>query len=378
MGLKECITYTAEVVSHLSGFSEAKRRRILKKLEKIRRRADSPYLYVALVGDFSTGKSTFINALVGKNILKTAWQATTAVPTLIYCYGMEKICVVAETAGRERFVLSDSVQRGRFEERFQVRLPGETADLTALLSTDNGLTGKLRHIELWVPGFDGLKNICIIDTPGVNPGAEEASFHAARTREVLMSYADATIVLFQETQVFSGSFKTFLSENAAHFMRDAVFVITMMDLAEEDEREELLDHVRNQLTQSFGLVDPPVYGCCVKAVTSGAVDVQGKYWVDLFDMLREEIVRHMAERRQSIIHGQMTDLMESLIGELEAVLADNLSTIEQKQMRTGENVVSGKLEKEDLFTREKLAIQRRRYEEMHCKLAAYLQGIRNC
>ena len=48
------------------------------------------------------------------------------------------------------------------------------------------------------------------------------------------------------------------------------------------------------------------------------------------------------------------------------------------QMRTGENVVSGKLEKEDLFTREKLAIQRRRYEEMHCKLAAYLQGIRNC
>ncbi len=74
----------------------------------------------------------------------------------------------------------------------------------------------------------------------------------------------------------------------------------------------------------------------------------------------------------------MTDLMESLIGELEAVLADNLSTIEQKQMRTGENVVSGKLEKEDLFTREKLAIQRRRYEEMHCKLAAYLQGIRNC
>lgn len=193
-----------------------------------------------------------------------------------------------------------------------------------------------------------------------------------------MSYADATIVLFQETQVFSGSFKTFLSENAAHFMRDAVFVITMMDLAEEDEREELLDHVRNQLTQSFGLVDPPVYGCCVKAVTSGAVDVQGKYWVDLFDMLREEIVRHMAERRQSIIHGQMTDLMESLIGELEAVLADNLSTIEQKQMRTGENVVSGKLEKEDLFTREKLAIQRRRYEEMHCKLAAYLQGMRNC
>lgn len=39
--------------------------------------------------------------------------------------------------------------------------------------------------------------------------------------------------------------------------------------------------------------------------------------------------------------------MEKLIGELEAVLADNLSTIEQKQRRMGENGVSGKLEKEE-------------------------------
>lgn len=378
MEWSECIDYTTNVVNHLSSLTEQERRRFLKMIEKVRKRAGNPYLHVALIGDFSTGKSTFINALVKKNILKTAWQATTAVPTLIYYHKREEVRVVVETAGRERFMLDDPGQRSRLERRLNVRLPDETTDMIAFLSANNDFAGKIRHIEVRVPGFEGLRNICIIDTPGVNPGAAEAKSHVLRTQNVLTAYADATIVLFQETQVFSGSFKKFLAENAEHFMNDAIFVITMMDLAEEGGQEELMDYVKNQLRQTFGLENPLVYGCCAKAVVSGKTDQESLYWAGLFDDLRREIIRYMETHREQVIHQQMTSLLEGLIQELDAEVASNLSVIEQKKKRLDENTAAdqrSQLEREYLFTKEKLAIQGRRHEEMHKRLEGYLRKL---
>lgn len=379
MEWNECIEYTTNVVSHLSNLPEQKKRRFLKSIEKVHKRADSPYLHVALIGDFSTGKSTFINALVQKNILKTAWQATTAVPTLIYYHKQETVQVIVETAGRERFVLDDSGQRRQLEQRLRIQLPEETTDMIAFLSTNNDFAGKIKHVEIRVPSFEELQHICIIDTPGVNPGAKEAKSHVLRTQNVLTAYADATIVLFQETQVFSGSFKKFLEENAEHFMNDAIFIITMMDLAEEGEREVLMDYVRNQLRQTFGLEHPLVFGCCAKAAVSGKIDRESLYWAGLFDDLRREMIRYMASRRKQVINQQMTSLLESLICELDAEVASNLSVIEQKKKKLEENMAANQrsqLEREYLFTKEKLDIQRRRHEEMHTRLEEYLYKLK--
>lgn len=377
MELDECIEYTTYVVNHLPRLSEPIKRRFLKSIEKIHKRATNPYLYVALIGDFSAGKSTFINALVHKNILKTAWQATTAVPTFIYYNPKNEVQVSVETISKERFLLDDSTQRSQLEKRLNIRLPAEITDSIAVLSTNNQLAGYLKRIEIRIPSFEGLRQVCIIDTPGVNPGAEEAKSHILRTQEVLSGNADATIVLFQETQVFSGSFKAFLEENAAHFMKDAIFIITMMDLAEEDAREELIDYVKMQLKQTFNLTNPIVYGCCAKAVVSGKTDSENQYWVNLFDKMRLEIIQYITANRRRIIHSQLDSLLKSLIQKLEAEVADNLSIIEQKKRILEENRAGRpikELEREYLFTKEKLTIQSRRHQEMLCKLEAYQKG----
>lgn len=374
MELNECIEYTTYVVNHLPKLPESAKRRYLKSIEKIRKRAANPYFYVTLIGDFSAGKSTFINALVRHNILKTAWQATTAVPTFIFYHPQKEVQVTVETTGRERFLLEDAVQRAQLEKRLNIQLPDEITDSIAVLSTNNQFAGYLKRIDIRVPSFEGLRQVCIIDTPGVNPGAEEAKSHVLRTQEVLTGYADATIVLFQETQVFSGSFKTFLEENAAHFMKDAIYIITMMDLAEEDAREELMDYVKMQLKQTFGLANPMVYGCCAKAVVSGKIDNESQYWVNLFDKMRLEIIQYITENRKRILDSQLDALLKSLIQKLEAEVADNLSIIEQKKRMLEENRAGRpikELEREYLFTKEKLTIQSRRHKEMLCKLEAF-------
>ena len=345
MVLNECIEYTAYVVNHLPHLPEQKKRHFLKSIEKMKKRASDPYLYVALIGDFSTGKSTFINALIQKNILKTAWQATTAVPTFIFYNHIDTVQVIVETVGRERFLLDDSKQHSQLERRLNIQLPVEITDSIAFLSTNNNLAGKIKHIEIRVPSFEGLRHICMIDTPGVNPGAEEVKAHVLRTQEVLTAYADATIVLFQETQVFSGSFKRFLEENAAHFMKDAIFIITMMDLAQEDGREEVMDYVRMQLKQTFGIAHPMVYGCCAKAVVSNKTDSESQYWVSLFDKMRLEIIQYMTNNRKRIIDRELDSLLKCIISELDTRVAENLTIIEQKKSRLEEMIAGSEKKK---------------------------------
>ena len=48
----------------------------------IRKKANDSMLYLAVVGEFSSGKSTFINALLGFRLLKEAVMPTTAAPPI--------------------------------------------------------------------------------------------------------------------------------------------------------------------------------------------------------------------------------------------------------------------------------------------------------
>lgn len=54
-----------------------------EKLQEIKRRLDDPYFNLAIIGDFSSGKSSFINGIIHQDLLKTATLATTAIPTRI-------------------------------------------------------------------------------------------------------------------------------------------------------------------------------------------------------------------------------------------------------------------------------------------------------
>ena len=378
MNWNECTRYAACVLDQLPNFSEQKKRYLKKELDRIQQKTANPFLYVAMIGDFSAGKSTFINALVKRNILKTAWQATTAVPTYIFYHDGKEEQILVEALDGQRYRLDKEEPRLRFEKRWNIRLPSGTKDRIAFLSANSVFAGQIHRIGIRVSGFEGLRHVCLIDTPGVNPGEREAAFHAKRTQEVLRQEADAVIILFPETQIFSGSFKRFLMENAGRFMDDAVFVITMMDLAAREEREGLLEYVRVQLRQTFGLENPPVFGCCARAVLSGKTDRESRFWAASFDGMREQLLRYLSENRQRILRKQLVLLLEKLIGEVDAAVAETLAAIEQRKQcldeKTPAGAAPGKEQyREYLFTKEKMEIQLRHYAKAHETLKGYLE-----
>lgn len=76
------MTFTKDIIDKID-VPQSRRKYFALKYNEILERAGDSELKLALLGQFSSGKSTFINALLRKNMLKTAWRATTAVPTFI-------------------------------------------------------------------------------------------------------------------------------------------------------------------------------------------------------------------------------------------------------------------------------------------------------
>ena len=61
---------------------------IAKAIKDLKKRIGKEELMVLIAGEVKTGKSTFINSLVGRKVCPTAQEVCTNVCTLI-CYGKE-------------------------------------------------------------------------------------------------------------------------------------------------------------------------------------------------------------------------------------------------------------------------------------------------
>lgn len=330
MNIDVCLNYTSETIENLTNIPDDKKKYYYDTLQNINRRKSDPFLNVALIGDFSSGKSTFINALIKQNMLKTAWKATTAIPTYIYYHNKKDIDIYIEAVDGRRYSMSLKKDRYEIEKIYGCKLQGDSKKLITLLTTTNEFADFIKLIKVYCPNDESFKDICIIDTPGVNPGDNKAKLHVVATRNVLREYADATVVLFSALQVYTNSFVQFLKENAEHFMDDAIFVITMMDEIDEGERDEILNFVKQSLKDSFGLENPMVFGCCAKNVNSSTVDEEKKIWCDKFDELRSTIVAYINERRETIIKKQISVLLKQLIGVLDVDIQQNLSRVSQE------------------------------------------------
>ncbi|NLM99386.1 MAG: dynamin, partial [Campylobacteraceae bacterium] len=129
-----------------------------RALNLLERRAEEP-MKVAIAGQFSSGKSTFLNALLGKNILPTGITPVTSKVNYIR-YGDNFQLQVHYHDGREAFYGIENItrftdQRGEMEE--------------------------VSHLTLYAP-LVLLKEIVFVDTPGLN---SESKSDTEATQRVL-------------------------------------------------------------------------------------------------------------------------------------------------------------------------------------------------
>ena len=327
--LSNCFSELKRIIK--SALVDDERDFFLKGIEGLSKKSKSKDINIAVIGEFNSGKSTFINALLRERILKEAGRPTTAAATYItrsrphnifqYILGTKSYVTVGFDDGQS-FVFNTG-NYSRCSEYIQQAYNIETNSLNDII---NVLTAEQQvakhvvklHLELKTKGLP--KNIVIIDTPGFNPGEINFDNHLKITEDVVAKVADMAIILMPSTQPMSATLVDFLETNIHRYIHRCVFIITKIDLIPENERESVYEYVRNQVRQ-LGVQTPRVYGISartmlpVKNLPDSMKDIWPIYQAG-FCSVEKELWENLAVYKEITIREHVYHLLKDLSNEI--------------------------------------------------------------
>ena len=255
----------------IQGFSEG--------LESFKQRINDDFFRLAVIGEFSSGKSTFINALLGRDILSHATKETTAVLT--------RIINVAEDDPRK----GSAVAFMKSGERLSIRNFDELKDYTTAVSTKYRVAQDINVVEIYMPLLHVTRPLMIMDTPGLNGIAEG---HLEQTKEIVKK-AHACIYLIQQRGLTKDDLE-FLRENLAPYQQRFIFVQNFIDefnSVEEERLDDRIDSLRKTLSEKvFGESSGHVFYICgvsaLQELVSRDKTIKRLYATDTRDLTDED------------------------------------------------------------------------------------------
>jgi signal recognition particle receptor subunit beta len=276
---------------------------------------------LAVFGEFSAGKTTVLNALIGEEILSVAVEPTTAVPTRVR-YGREFNIFVHRTDGASLPLFEDDPP---FWTRFVGRrdmlstLRRERASLQDFLRTwtkEGEQADQVERVEIQLP-LDWLKEgLELVDTPGAN---NEFTRHHSFTEQEART-ADIALLLMDARQ--GGGKRTefeFMNDVQRQVPR-CIVAPNKMDLVDADEREEFVEYIREEaLPQHWdGAVTPPVTG--ISALAALHPDQHDEPdLVAAFDDLKSQLETIATEQRGPLLLARRDSPVKQLFAEAKAL-----------------------------------------------------------
>lgn len=260
--------------------------------------------FVACVGQFKRGKSTLLNALVGRPVLPSGVLPVTSVPTIL--------------------------RAGQPGARVRTRsgwAPIALEELASIVTEQqNPGNGKgVQAVEVFLPATVLEEGLCLVDTPGLG-SVREANSAATRA---FVPHIDAALVVLGADPPFSGEELKLVLAIAAE-VDSLIFVVNKVDRVSPQEREQATDFLRTLLVERVGIVPDRVYQ--VVATGSGG----GPDWSALVERLRT-LAR---ARRESLVAAAQRRGLARIGGELAAWLREERAAlvrpVEEAQRRVKE------------------------------------------
>ena len=236
---------------------------------------------IAVVGEFSSGKSTFLNALMGRDLLPHGVTETTAAVTYIH-----NVPENSDMVNRVCIHFNDPSIAPVDE-----RLDNDSFSLREVLSTNSksySVAAQIDRVDIYVHFLDLDEPIVLMDTPGTNGMAE-------RHREILLQavhQAHACICLFPLRGLGKTDVK--FMRSLMNSQTEFFFVLNHIDDLKEGEetREERLAKFNKEILQDLFLdndVQIRTYGIsALKAMAARDRSIKRLYSDSSEDILDED------------------------------------------------------------------------------------------
>lgn len=224
--------YTNEPVPQKLLFAEG----LIHQFRVNRRFAEQQEMRILITANMSAGKSTLINALIGKQVARTSQEACTA-----------NLC----------YLFNKPVEDG------SIHLLGPWLNLYAgyedLLDAGQAGSSDIASYFRSFVHLDLPSRICLIDTPGVNSAINRE--HGKRTRSALREeHYDKLIYVLNANQLGTDEEIRYLKYVSEHVPKDKViFVLNKLDnfKSADDSIAASIEGVRNDLIH-LGYEDPVI------------------------------------------------------------------------------------------------------------------------
>jgi GTP-binding protein EngB required for normal cell division len=185
---------------------------VAEEASELAARVSEGRFYVACVGQFKRGKSTLLNALVGREVVPTGYVPVTAVPTVIR-FGDEM---------HARVRMSDGAWR-------DIAMPNLKEYVTEELNPENKKA--VDGAEVFVPGALLSSGMCFVDTPGLG----SVFTGNTATTQAFIPHIDAVLVVVGADPPIAGE-ELALVESIGKQVQDLILVINKADRTTDPER----------------------------------------------------------------------------------------------------------------------------------------------
>lgn len=232
-------------------WEEATKHRLEKQVSAIVDKQNDNLLNISVIGEFSTGKSSFINALVGYELLAVnVIQGTTVAITIIE-YSEQFSITLTDFLGKSLKIIFKSIDSLRQQLH--------------IYTTDAAYAKKIDYVTVTLPS-DILKNgYRIIDTPGTN---SLELWHEEVTCRAIRDLSDLSIVLTDSTRPMPATLMSFLDNTLGDAVESCAFVANKIDQVREKERDGIIKFIGKKICQSFDIEDPMVLPFSSVALTN--------------------------------------------------------------------------------------------------------------
>lgn len=285
------------------------KRNIDKQLNAITKKQNDKQLNISVIGEFSTGKSSFINALVGYELLAVnILQGTTVAITIIEYADDYSITLTDfdEASTKETYANIDSLRQHLH-----------------LYTTDPEHGKKINYVTVTLPSMILKRGFRIIDTPGTN---SLELWHEDVTKKAIAELSDLSMILVDATKAMPETLMAFVDNTIGTAVKDCVFVANKIDLIKERERNSIVKFVGKKAAQSFEIEEPIVFPFSSVALTNtfsrDKVEVDDDSFM-LSTKSLENLLSHTAHQR---VKAQARKILQ-LIGDMYTILDRDIKKI---------------------------------------------------
>ena len=265
--------------------------------DHIRSRKKDPFTIV-VAGEFKRGKSSFINALLGEDILVTDVVPETVTMNKL-SFGIHKNEAVL--SGGRRLTLSD-----------------EELSRSALEKLMNEVGETIRQLELWRPN-KCLKDIRIIDTPGLNDISDE---YLDTIVADAMAQADAVIYVYSVTTPLSRSEQMYIRYAILPQNYTKLFLVgNYSDLLNSTDNFEKVRDLMNKRTklllpgENTYLISALDEMCRILDKKRPCPELES-ILKNEFEELREDIMNMVQEKKDTVLIDRMQRMTRQMIADI--------------------------------------------------------------